>query len=305
MIDFLFLLQYSFLNGFLVFLFFFKDKKSGVLEILSNSILLSLSLNSLCLYLLISLFDLNITRFNTLLISFSLSAFIILLAGIKRILKKTKLSFKELKKWDRIIKKMNIIISEDKIISQFKGYFKLKELNWTKYRKKYKKIARLDRILKAEGKSPDHYKVAKQADVLMIFYLLSANEVRKIFTGCGYNIDKSLVKKNYDYYIKRTSHGSTLSKVVHCYLSQLVGRQREFWSWFQEVLKSDIYDTQGGTTPEGIHAGVMGGSIDIVIRSFAGINISDNELSINPKLPKKWKSLKLKLLYRNIFHEIG
>ena len=47
------------------------------------------------------------------------------------------------------------------IIAQFKGYFKLKELDWVRYKKKYKDIHRMDRILKAEGKSPDNYKVAK------------------------------------------------------------------------------------------------------------------------------------------------
>ncbi len=35
----------------------------------------------------------------------------------------------------------------------------------------YKRIERLDRILKAEGDSPNKYKVSKQADVLMLFYL--------------------------------------------------------------------------------------------------------------------------------------
>ncbi|MEZ5000530.1 MAG: hypothetical protein R2744_05470 [Bacteroidales bacterium] len=40
------------------------------------------------------------------------------------------------------------------------------ELDWKSYREKYGDIHRLDRILKAEGKSPDRFKVAKQADFL-------------------------------------------------------------------------------------------------------------------------------------------
>jgi len=46
--------------------------------------------------------------------------------------------------------------------------FDLKELNWQDYQKKYGNIQRMDRILKAEGKSPNQYKVAKQADTLML-----------------------------------------------------------------------------------------------------------------------------------------
>jgi trehalose/maltose hydrolase-like predicted phosphorylase len=41
----------------------------------------------------------------------------------------------------------------------------LEELDWEFYREKYGDIHRLDRILKAEGKSPDNYKLAKQADL--------------------------------------------------------------------------------------------------------------------------------------------
>jgi trehalose/maltose hydrolase-like predicted phosphorylase len=216
----------------------------------------------------------------------------------KKLTKKLKITEDELERWDNITKKMKVIIDNNGIISQFKGYFKLKELDWNKYRKKYKNIHRMDRILKAEGKSPDAYKVAKQADVLMLFYLLNIDEVQAILKRLGYSFHKRLIKKNYDYYEKRTSHGSTLSKVVHCYISQLIGKPKIFWDWFCEVLKSDIYDTQGGTTPEGIHCGVMGGSIDIVTRSFAGIQIKEDAIYINPKLPSRWKRIRLKIKHR-------
>ena len=42
----------------------------------------------------------------------------------------------------------------DGVISQFAGYDELAELDWTAYRKKYGDIRRLDRILEAEGDSP-------------------------------------------------------------------------------------------------------------------------------------------------------
>ncbi|MFH1062696.1 MAG: glycosyl hydrolase family 65 protein [Candidatus Omnitrophota bacterium] len=216
----------------------------------------------------------------------------------KRLLKKLNISQEELERWDLISKKMNIDMDSNGIISQFKGYFKLKELDWAQYRKKYKNIRRMDRILKAEGKSPDNFKVAKQADVLMIFYLLRFEEIKDILKRLGYDCDKHLLKKNYDYYVQRTSHGSTLSKVVHCFVSHLIGKPKIFWDWFCEVLKSDIFDTQGGTTPEGIHCGVMGGSVDIVVRSFAGIQLKDDGIHISPSLPQKWLRIRLKIQYQ-------
>ncbi|MEZ5582228.1 MAG: hypothetical protein R3F37_05080 [Candidatus Competibacteraceae bacterium] len=57
-------------------------------------------------------------------------------------------------------------------MSQFEGYEDLQELDWQAYREKYGDIHRLDRILEAEGDSANRYKLSKQADLLMLFYLL-------------------------------------------------------------------------------------------------------------------------------------
>jgi len=214
------------------------------------------------------------------------------------LIKKLKITQKELQRWEDITKRMNIIIDDEGIISQFDGYFGLKELDWAAYRRKYGNVKRMDRILKSEGKSPNEYKVAKQADVIMMFYVLSLSEIKKIFLRLGYRFDKNMLKRNYEYYVKRTSHGSTLSKVVHGYVAHLIGKTKESWQWFQEILKSDIHDTQGGTTPEGIHTGVMGASIYITMRTFAGIDIRDDRIAINPRLPRNWRTLSLKFLYK-------
>ena len=217
----------------------------------------------------------------------------------RRILRKIKLHPRELNLWDEITTKMNIIISPDGIIEQFAGYFELKEIDWEKYRLRYEKIERMDRILRAEGKSPDEYKVTKQADVLMIFYLFPLDIVREIFQGLGYQLDKNIIKRNYQYYVSRTSHGSTLSKVVHCYIAHLLGLHKESRRWFREVLESDIFDTQGGTTPEGIHMGVMGGSLDLVMRGFAGLEILEDRIKISPVLPRGFEKISFRINYRN------
>ena len=212
--------------------------------------------------------------------------------------KKLHLKEQDLLHWENISQKMNIIFNNDGIISQFDGYFKLKELDWASYRAKYGKIQRMDRILKSEGKSPNEYKIAKQADVLMMFYHFPLVEIKDIFRRLGYKFTHFLLKKNYEYYIKRTSHGSTLSRVAHCYVAYLLARYSESWKYFLDILRSDIYDTQGGTTPEGIHVGVMGGSINIAMRHFAGIEILKDKIKVEPSLPKKWRSMKLRFFYR-------
>ena len=85
----------------------------------------------------------------------------------------------ELDRWEDITRKMKVVFHENGIISQFEGYDKLKEFDWDGYKKKYGNIQRLDRILEAEGDTPNNYKVSKQADVLMLFYLLTAEEMEE------------------------------------------------------------------------------------------------------------------------------
>jgi trehalose/maltose hydrolase-like predicted phosphorylase len=83
---------------------------------------------------------------------------------------------KDIDRWKDITKKMFIPI-RDNIIMQFEGYEKLKELDWDHYHKEHGKALRLDRILEAEGDSCNYYKASKQADVLMLFYLFSKEEL--------------------------------------------------------------------------------------------------------------------------------
>jgi len=223
----------------------------------------------------------------------------------KRIMKKIKLEQKEFYLWSEIIHKICLVVNSEGIISQFDGYFKLQELDWKGYRAEYGDIHRLDRILKAEGESPDNYKVSKQADVLMMFYLLPVFEIKDIFQRLEYNFCEDTLRKNYNYYTKRTSHGSTLSKVVSCFLAQSLNKPKEAWQNFLDVLNSDINDIQGGTTSEGIHLGVMGGSIDIAIRGFAGLKMIRDKVKLDPKLPKSWRRIKFKFLYKGTWISVS
>ncbi|NTV05918.1 MAG: HAD-IA family hydrolase [Chlorobiaceae bacterium] len=222
-------------------------------------------------------------------------------AVLKRVMSKIDLDPDELKQWRNISSHMNILVDQDGVLEQFEGYKSLKELDWSHYRSRYGNIHRMDRILKAEGDSPDMYKVAKQPDVLMTFYTLSPGEVAELLEKIGYKLPDAMtfVRNNYAYYEPRTSHGSTLSKVVHSIISSYLHDGHEMaWKWFSEALKSDIQDTQGGTTQEGIHCGVMAGTLDTVIRYFAGISFYNEKLNVHPNLPTQWKKLSLSVCFR-------
>jgi alpha,alpha-trehalase len=178
-----------------------------------------------------------------------------------------------------------VVPFHDGVISQFEGYGDLEEFDWTKYIERYGSIERLDRILEAEGDTPNRYKVSKQADVLMLFYLLQPEELRELFERLGYPFDPDVdVRRNVDYYLRRTSHGSTLSRIVHAWVLARFDHRRS-WEQFSLALESDVADVQGGTTAEGIHLGAMAGTIDLVQRCYAGVDLRDGEVLVRPWMP--------------------
>ncbi len=217
----------------------------------------------------------------------------------KEIFTKIGFSNKELDKWNDIASKMNIVIKDD-ILAQYDGYFELKELDWEHYRKKYGNIYRMDRILKAEGKSADEYKVAKQADTLQIFYNLDKQDVGEILNKLGYHLSNDYLTKNLKYYLARTSHGSTLSRVVHAQLANMVGDKKLSWELYLDALTSDYNDIQGGTTGEGIHAGVMAGTVLIALQSYAGLNLKGDIVKITPNLPQHWREISFGFNFKNV-----
>jgi trehalose/maltose hydrolase-like predicted phosphorylase len=218
----------------------------------------------------------------------------------EQVCKKIALAQEELVTWKEITEKIRVVINEEGILAQYDGYFELKELDWDDYRKRYGNIYRLDRILKAEGKSPDAYKVAKQADTLMLWYNLDAETVSDILARLGYKLPADYLSRNLEYYLKRTSHGSTLSRVVHAYLAIRTGRMDLSWELFSDAVTSDYNDIQGGTTAEGIHTGVMAGTILVALTAYAGLDLSGDSPKINPQMPTHWRRMKFSFWFRGI-----
>jgi trehalose/maltose hydrolase-like predicted phosphorylase len=203
----------------------------------------------------------------------------------------------ELAVWQDMSRRMFIPFLGDGIISQFEGYEDLEELDWDAYRAKYGNIQRLDRILRAEGNDPNRYKVTKQADTVMLFFLFRQDELREIFGRLGYDYRPDTVRRNVEYYDRRTSHGSTLSFVTHAGVLATIDPQSS-WDRFLVALHSDADDIQGGTTKEGIHMGVMSGTLDLVQRNYAGAHVYDDVLHFNPQLPGRLDSLSFSLQFR-------
>ena len=203
----------------------------------------------------------------------------------------------EIERWAAISQRLFVPFHGDGIISQFEGYERLEPLDWAAYQARYGNIQRLDRILEAEGDDVNRYQASKQADLLMLFYLFSREQIETLLTDMGYQLDPDAIPRNIAYYEARTSHGSTLSNIVHSWVLARSDRQRS-WELFGNALISDLGDIQGGTTKEGIHLGAMAGTVDLALRGYMGLELRDGILWLDPMLPDALHHVEQKILYR-------
>ncbi|MFJ4698980.1 MULTISPECIES: glycoside hydrolase family 65 protein [unclassified Streptomyces] len=212
----------------------------------------------------------------------------------------TGLDDTELAHWDDISRRLHVPFHQG-VVSQFEGYGELRELDWVGMSTKYGDIRRLDRVLEAEGDSVNRYQASKQADTLMLGYLFPPRELRALFARLGHRLDDETWRRTVDYYVARTSHGSTLSGLVHAWVLARV-RPTQAWGFFQEALRGDVADLQGGTTGEGIHLGAMAGTLDLVQRCLTGLRIrSDGALGLDPVPQPELSGYDFAIHYRHLW----
>jgi trehalose/maltose hydrolase-like predicted phosphorylase len=131
----------------------------------------------------------------------------------------------------------------------------------------------------------------------MLFSLFRPEQLREIFERLGYEYGDDTMTRTVDYYDRRTSHGSTLSFVTHAAVLAHLDPESS-WERFQIALSSDVDDVQGGTTREGIHMGVMCGTLDLVQRAYAGAHVRDDALCFDPCLPSRLEGMSFPMVFR-------
>ena len=200
--------------------------------------------------------------------------------------------------WEDVSRRMYVPFHDHGIISQFAGYDRLQELDLEGYRQRYRDVRRIDRILEAEGDSVNRYKVSKQPDVLMLFYLLSLNDLKSIFSGLGYPFSLWMLRNTIAYYQQRTVHGSTLSRIVFGWILARSDR-RGSWQCVIEALGNDAHHIKSGSTGQGIHLGAMAGTVDLIQRCYGDLSIENDMLWLDPQLPKSLRGLSMNIYYRH------
>ena len=130
-----------------------------------------------------------------------------------------------------------------------------------------------------------HIQVCKQADCLVLFYLLEDQ-----FTP-------EVKRASWDYYIERTLHDSSLSLSTHSVMAADMGDDEMAYDLFQKSCAIDLGPYMG-TSDAGIHAASFGGIWQCVVYGFGGVRMLDGKLRIEPRLPANWNKLSYTLYWK-------
>jgi len=205
---------------------------------------------------------------------------------VKKIAEKINLSNREAREWKKVASGIVIKMNKKQVIEQFNGYFK----------KRYIKLDNLDEnnlpILK-EKLTPREYEktqLIKQADVVMLLNLLS--DVFNLKTK----------KNNYEYYIARTLHKSSLSLPAYALAAVDIGDKGRAYRYFSSSVHVDISNVHKNTA-DGMHAACIGATWQALMNGFARIKIKKDILTVNPRLPSNWRKIFCRMRWRgNLLH---
>jgi kojibiose phosphorylase len=191
--------------------------------------------------------------------------------SLRPVLDELRVSSEEITTWENIAEGIYVNCGEDGLCEQFDGYFKLKD---------YK----LDPGVIGEKSLPpsvlqsiQDYQLIKQADVVAAMFLL-----REKFT-------REVIEKNYEYYLPRTTHASSLSLPMYAAAALYIGRIEEGLRMLKIAAQADLADVYKNSK-DGFHIGSAGGVWMAIL--FGLLRLREGE-TITFEGPEKAYGLKL------------
>ncbi|HZU91933.1 MAG TPA: glycoside hydrolase family 65 protein [Stellaceae bacterium] len=198
--------------------------------------------------------------------------------------------------WNRVSRRLRLAFHDDGILSQFAGYDRLRPLDLEALGEATRG-ERADWALEARGEDADAYQIAKQADVLMLFHLLPEAELMRMLDRLGYPMSRDRLGRIAAYYLARTTHDSSLSRIVH---AGAFARLDPALSWrlFTQALQRDAGSPDNATAEEGLHLGAMAAVLAVVQRHYLGLDLKREAIRLDPAPPPELGPIRLDFRYR-------
>jgi len=182
---------------------------------------------------------------------------------------------------------------EDDVIEQFDGYFKMENCSVEDLKKR--EYTKGEYWGGAYGIATQT-QILKQADVATMLCMFKDEYSNKI------------LKANFDYYEKRTQHGSSLSACMYSLLGCYLGNAESAYPLFMTSALADLKEERsqwsGKVFIGGTHPASAGGAWMCAILGFAGLGIKDGKITLNPCLPESFEEMNFKIVYNGKKHNI-
>jgi kojibiose phosphorylase len=173
------------------------------------------------------------------------------------------------------------------VIEQFDDYFRLEDA--TVAAVKARKIHPNEYLGGGQGVAVPT-RVIKQADVVMMLNLFKNR------------FSEAVKKANWEYYEPRTEHGSSLSACAYAMVAADIGKVDWAYKYFLNTAKIDLeakYKVYVGTIfMGGSHPAANGGAWMTAVLGFGGVQAGENQIAIQPRFYKKWRTLEFNLVHR-------
>jgi alpha,alpha-trehalose phosphorylase len=128
--------------------------------------------------------------------------------------------------------------------------------------------------------------VLKQADVVMAMFLL------------GNEFSAEQKRRNFEYYDPITTGDSSLSASIQSIVASEIGNEQAACAYLDLALLMDLADIAGNVS-DGVHIASAAGGWMALVFGFGGVRDFDGQLTIDPRLPRRFRSLKFSLRFHD------
>ena len=201
-------------------------------------------------------------------------------AELAAVAQKINLQPVELNKMAEVAQKMKMLQGKNGVFEQHDGFFNLPHIDLKSIKKSELPLYDFwayDRIYRTD--------MVKQPDVLMFLFMYAQDFSREV------------KRANYEYYEPICMHESSLSPSIHSVIASEIGKHDEAAEFFGFATRLDL-DDYNNNTCQGLHTTSISAAWTNIVFGFGGMRVLEPVLSFAPSIPKKWKKLSFKVLYR-------
>jgi len=200
--------------------------------------------------------------------------------ALSSVLKKLKITQDDLHLMHTAASEMTLLFDEKlRVIKQDQSFMSKKELDITSIPKDHFPL-----LFSYHPLYIYRHQILKQADAVLAMVLMDDQP-------------KDVYENTTNYYLKRTTHDSSLSKGIYGIAAYKLGRHELAYEYFKEVSELDLID-QRKHTKHGLHLANLGASYLMLMYGILGLRMH-SILSINPVWQEELSYIKVNFTYQD------